>query len=159
MADSSFDTLGNRMGRTVPKPRHPKTPAPTVGEEQETASAVDQVAEQAGPVSAPSEPVSSPASQRPARKPARRREPEPVPVPEEPEKFERFMAFITPAQAQWLKSIRKEAMLDDDEVSASAVVRLALETLRRRGGWDDLRAELMEQGSREHGRGRPRSAR
>lgn len=52
-------------------------------------------------------------------------------------------AWVRPAQAKWLREVRAAALLEGVAVSASDIIRLALDQLRRRGSWQDLRDELL----------------
>jgi len=58
--------------------------------------------------------------------------------------------YIDPALDQWIRRIRAHALLDDDDISASSVMRVALRRLQAQGGWKELREALQAEGKPEN---------
>jgi len=51
----------------------------------------------------------------------------------------RLVVYLEEPQRRWLRRVEAEALIDDVRLSASAVVRLAIDELRARGiGWQGL---------------------
>lgn len=54
-------------------------------------------------------------------------------------------AWVRTDQADWLRQVRVAALADGITVSASDIVRLALDRLRQDGGWHELQQELVRE--------------
>ena len=55
----------------------------------------------------------------------------------------RLVVYLDEAQRRWLRGVEADALLDDVRLSASAIVRLAIDELRARHvGWRELAARL-----------------
>jgi hypothetical protein len=56
----------------------------------------------------------------------------------------RHVVLLTKDQTAWMRRLRLAALRDDDrEVPLSAIVRVAVEELQRRGDWQELRDLLV----------------
>jgi hypothetical protein len=57
----------------------------------------------------------------------------------------RLVVYLDEVQRHWLRGVEADALRDDVRLSASAIVRLAIDELRVRGtGWEDLADRLPE---------------
>lgn len=57
----------------------------------------------------------------------------------------RLVVYLDEVQRHWLRSVEADALRDDVRLSASAIVRLAIDELRARGiGWQRLADRLPE---------------
>lgn len=55
----------------------------------------------------------------------------------------RLVVYLDESQRRWLRGVEADALLDDVRLSASAIVRLAIDELRARHvGWRELAARL-----------------
>jgi hypothetical protein len=57
----------------------------------------------------------------------------------------RLVVYLDEVQRHWLRGVEADALRDDVRLSASAIVRLAIDELRARGiGWQGLADRLPE---------------
>jgi hypothetical protein len=131
MSDN-LSNLFERRERNIGKPLRPPQPAATTE-------------------SPPS--VATPAEPRHAPRPRRTK---PVPPTAGHDAVERYSIFLSHEQAQWLKALRGRLLVEGKDISASEVVRLALERLRSVSQTDQ---QLYDAANVERGhirsRGRP----
>lgn len=58
--------------------------------------------------------------------------------------YRRGSVYLTDQQARWLKSVVRTAAGEDLNLSASDVMRLALDRLREELSWEDMRPALIQ---------------
>jgi hypothetical protein len=64
----------------------------------------------------------------------------------------RLVVYLNEVQRHWLRGVEADALRDDVRLSASAIVRLAIDELRARGiGWQGLADRLPEGGDQPTG--------
>ncbi|MDB5064924.1 MAG: hypothetical protein JWM18_1358 [Chloroflexi bacterium] len=64
----------------------------------------------------------------------------------------RLVVYLDEVQRHWLRGVEADALRDDVRLSASAIVRLAIDELRARGiGWQGLADRLPEGGDQPTG--------
>lgn len=69
----------------------------------------------------------------------------PPPTPAPPAAlYRRGSVYLTDDLARWLKSVVRQAHSEDLNLSASDVIRLALERLREEVPWQEMRPALIE---------------
>jgi hypothetical protein len=57
----------------------------------------------------------------------------------------RLLVYLDDAQRRWLRGVEADALRDDVRLSASAIVRLAIDELRANAvGWQDLADRIPE---------------
>lgn len=72
-----------------------------------------------------------------------------------PERVIRHVVLLTAEQTAWMRGVRLDALRDDDrELPMSAIVRVAVDELVRRGGWHELRDSFIAHADTGPRRGR-----
>jgi hypothetical protein len=67
----------------------------------------------------------------------------------------RHVVLVTPEQDAWMRRVRIAAIQDEErELPLSAIVRAALDEMRQRGGWRELRELLVSHAEAGPQRGR-----
>jgi hypothetical protein len=128
-----------RRRRQPPPPRHPRPVDATTPSEQETPTPTGR---EDAPYATPAAPPSAP----PALSPQ--------PSPPTPLRAAQF--YIDGDSDEYLRQVRAEALARRLDVTASAVVRLALHRLMRELNSQEVAAQLAEPPAWQHGVGRRR---
>ena len=137
--------------RRVEASRHPRpfqrssSPDPQAapdGAEMTADSQITAPAPEKQPVASP-----SPRKQPSAANPKRAGAPLPKPETTSPEAGMSALntTYVRPSQLSWLREIRAAALVEGVSVSASDIVRVALDRLKREGAWPDLKEELLRE--------------
>lgn len=137
--------------RRLPPPRHPKA-------EQEPATAATPKAEpEAAPVPAPKAPRAAPLKAVKAPQSAAEVEVAAEQAPRRRSRVRATQVHLDEAADDHLSELRKRAVMADVDLTASAVLRLALAELVERHGYDAIVTMFAHNDGGRLRRGRPRS--
>jgi hypothetical protein len=95
------------------------------------------------------QPVASPSPRKRPSAPSPKRAATPLAKPESTSPEAGMSAlnttYVRPSQLSWLREIRAAALVEGVSVSASDIVRVALDRLKREGAWPNLKEELLRE--------------